>query len=101
MLNKTLGSNFDPLGFDHVALWDAENSWIEMRLRANRTQTVAIPGLDQELTFAAGDELRTEISTKFTVESMTDELWQYGFVVEHAWPDEAHDFALLLARPYC
>lgn len=101
VLDAALGADFDPDAFEHVAVWDAEQRWVEMRLRAVRDQVVHVPGLDEPLRFAAGDELRTEISAKFTVEGMTAELWEAGFVVDEAWtsPDDA--FALLLAHPYC
>ncbi len=101
VLNATIGSDFSATDFEHVAVWDETHSWIEMRLRASGTQRVNIPGLGEPLVIADGDELRTEISTKFTVETMTEELWNSGFVVEQSLPDAAGDFALLLARPYC
>ena len=40
MLNRELGADFDPDAFEHVAVWDAEREWIEMRLRSRRDQTV-------------------------------------------------------------
>ena len=101
VLNATIGSDFSATDFEHVAVWDETHSWIEMRLRASGTQRVNIPGLGEPLVIADGDELRTEISTKFTVEAMTEELWNSGFVVEQSLPDAAGAFALLLARPYC
>ena len=101
VLNGALGSDFDPDAFEHVARWDPEERWIEMRLRALHDQQVVVPGLDAPLAFAAGDELRTEISAKFTLDGMTEELWQCGFVVDDAWVADDDEFALLLARPYC
>jgi L-histidine N-alpha-methyltransferase len=101
VLNRALGSDFDPAAFDHVAVWDADERWIEMRLRARRAHTVSVPGLGRRLRFAAGDELRTEISAKFTLEGMAAELWDCGFVVEQAWVAAGDEFALLLAHPYC
>ncbi len=52
VVNRELGADFDPDAFTHVALWDAENEWIEMRLRARREQTVKIPALDLAVHFA-------------------------------------------------
>jgi L-histidine Nalpha-methyltransferase len=101
VLNRALGSDFDPDGFDHVAVWDADERWIEMRLRARRDQLVVVPGLEGSLRFAAGDELRTEISAKFTLDDMAAELWECGFVVERSWVSAGDEFALLLAHPYC
>lgn len=101
VLNRELGADFEPDAFDHVALWDADQRWIEMRLRARSPQTVTVPGLPEPIRFDTGDGLRTEISAKFTVEGMTEELWTYGFVVDETFVDPAQDFALLLAHPYC
>lgn len=101
VLNEALGSNFDPEAFEHVAVWDAEHRWIEMRLRATGDQEVKVPGLDEPIRFAAGGELRTEISAKFSIEESTAELYDSGFVVERVWTDDDEDFALLLAAPLC
>jgi L-histidine N-alpha-methyltransferase len=101
VLNRELGTDFDPALFEHVALWDAENSWIEMRLRATEPTEVKVPGLTSSVTFATGDDIRTEISAKFTVDAMVDELWSSGFVVERSWIAPGDEFALLLAQPYC
>jgi L-histidine N-alpha-methyltransferase len=101
VLNRELGTDFDPDLFEHVAVWDAESSWIEMRLRATASTEVRVPGLSAPLALSVGDELRTEISAKFTVEGMVKELWSSGFVVETSWIAPGDEFALLLARPYC
>ncbi|WP_306193234.1 L-histidine N(alpha)-methyltransferase, partial [Streptomyces sp. MK5] len=61
VVNRELGADFDPDAFDHVALWDADHEWIEMRLRSRTAQTVKVPALDLAVHFAAGEELRTEV----------------------------------------
>ena len=66
VINRELHANFDPDGFDHVAFFDRHHEWIEMRLRAKRGCTVRIAALDLDVVFAPGEELRTEISAKFT-----------------------------------
>ncbi|MBM9504858.1 L-histidine N(alpha)-methyltransferase [Streptomyces sp. KK5PA1] len=99
VINRELGANFDPEGFDHVALWNTEEERIEMRLRARRAQTVKIPDVDLSVDFAEGEDLRTEISSKFRRESLTAELKEGGFTVRHWWTDSAGRFALLLAVP--
>lgn len=68
VVNRELGADFHPDAFAHVALWDAEHEWIEMRLRSLTEQTVKIPALDLAVDFAEGEELRTEISAKFREE---------------------------------
>jgi dimethylhistidine N-methyltransferase len=99
VLNRELGADFDPGAFDHVALWNTEEERVEMRLRARRAQTVKIPDVDVSVDFAAGEDLRTEISCKFRRESLTAELKDGGFTVRHWWTDDAGRFALLLVVP--
>ena len=98
VLNRELGCAFDVDDFDHVAVWDAEHEWIEMRLRARRAQTVAVPALDLDVDFAAGEEMRTEISAKFRRETVARELEGAGFELAKWWTDANGDFALSLAR---
>lgn len=98
VLNKQLGANFPLEDFRHVALWDAENQWIEMRLEAIRELSVRIDDLDLEITFAAGEQLRTEISAKFTEDGIAAELASAGFGVRKVWTDQDQRFALLCAQ---
>ncbi|MCX5386931.1 L-histidine N(alpha)-methyltransferase [Streptomyces sp. NBC_00083] len=97
VIDRELGADFDPDDFDHVALWNREEEWIEMRLRARREVTVKIRELDLAVSFAAGEELRTEVSAKFREEGVRAELGAAGFVPSHWWTDEAGRFALSLA----
>jgi L-histidine N-alpha-methyltransferase len=99
VLNRELGADFDLDRFDHLAVWDAENRWIEMRLRATHTMTVALPVLDLTVDFAAGEQMRTEISAKFTFDQVRRELGQVGMQVTGLWTDPAGDYLLTLARP--
>ncbi|NHP16817.1 L-histidine N(alpha)-methyltransferase [Rhodococcus sp. IC4_135] len=98
VLNKQLGANFPLEDFRHVALWDAENEWIEMRLEAIRELSVRIDDLDLEITFAAGEQLRTEISAKFTEDGIAAELASAGFGVRKVWTDQDQRFVLLCAQ---
>jgi L-histidine N-alpha-methyltransferase len=100
-LNRELGADFEPDAFDHVAVWDDEAAWIEMRLRASRPMTARLPGLGLEVSFEDGEELRTEISAKFTPERVAGELGDAGLVVQESWTDPAGDFLVTLASPYC
>ena len=94
---RELGADFDPDAFDHVALWDAEREWIEMRLRSRTAQTVKVPALDLAVDFAAGEELRTEVSAKFRKEGVTAELAAAGLDLTHWWTDAQGRFALSLS----
>ncbi|RDI66785.1 L-histidine N(alpha)-methyltransferase [Nocardia pseudobrasiliensis] len=98
VLNSRLRANFEPEAFAHIALWDAENEWIEMRLEATRDMTVTVADLDLTVEFARGEQMRTEISAKFRVDGMTGELAAAGFDTEHVWTDPDNRFALFLAE---
>lgn len=97
VVDRELGADFDPDAFDHVALWNTECEWIEMRLRSRTAQTVKIPALDLAVDFEAGEELRTEVSAKFREEGVRDELASVGLELTHWWTDEEGRFALSLS----
>jgi L-histidine N-alpha-methyltransferase len=99
VVNAELSADFDPDAFEHVALWDAEAEWIEMRLRARSAQTVLVSDVDLVVRFEAGEELRTEISAKFRRAGVERELAAAGFRLEHWWTDAAGRFGLSLAVP--
>jgi L-histidine Nalpha-methyltransferase len=98
VINRELGADFDPAAFEHVALWDARRNWIEMRLRASTAQRVRVPALGLAVEFAAGEELRTEISAKFHPDGVRDELATAGFTLARRWTDEYGRFLVTLAR---
>ncbi|MEU9776502.1 L-histidine N(alpha)-methyltransferase [Streptomyces sp. NPDC047968] len=97
VLARELGSDADPEDFDHVAVWDREQEWIEMRLRARKALTVKIRELDLVVPFEAGEELRTEVSAKFRQEGVRRELAAAGLEPVRWWTDAAGRFALSLA----
>ncbi|MGI8801986.1 MAG: L-histidine N(alpha)-methyltransferase [Solirubrobacteraceae bacterium] len=99
VLNRELDADFDPDRFRHVALFDGRNEWIEMRLQATESHRVAIGVLDLEIEFAEGEELRTEISAKFTRARIEADLAAAGLELADWLTDEDARFALVLARP--
>jgi L-histidine Nalpha-methyltransferase len=99
VINAGLGADFDPQAFEHVAFFDEANSWIEMRLRANGAQAVRIDGAGLELRFADGEEIRTEISTKFTRDAVAAELDAAGLALDDFFTDGAGLFGLAFASP--
>jgi L-histidine Nalpha-methyltransferase len=98
VLNRELGADFDLTAFDHVAFWDAVNSWVDIRLRSLADQTVSIPTLDMEVEFAEAEEMRTEISSKFTREQLEAVYRDAGLELVELWTDPEGLFALSLAR---
>jgi len=99
VINGELGADFNPDAFEHVALFDPQQSWVEMRLRATSEQRVRIAGVDLDVTFAAGEEMRTEISTKFTLDALSRELGAADLQIEAFFTDPSGLFGLTLASP--
>jgi L-histidine N-alpha-methyltransferase len=98
VLNRELQADFDPEDFDHIALFDRENEWIEMRLRARREHTTLVRDLDLPVHFDAGEELRTEISAKFTPARLEADLSAAGLELMRWLTDPEQLFALTLSR---
>ncbi|MGQ0624753.1 MAG: L-histidine N(alpha)-methyltransferase [Sporichthyaceae bacterium] len=100
VLNRELDANFNPGAFEHRAVWDERNEWIEMRLRARAEQRVRIAALELDVHFADGEEIRTEISAKFRREGVRAELATAAMELRHWWTDAAGRFGLSLAAPH-
>jgi L-histidine Nalpha-methyltransferase len=99
VMNRELHADFDETRFVHVAVFEKDASQIEMRLRATEPHTVRVAALGLDVGFAVGEEMRTEVSAKFTREQVVGELRDVGLGVAEWWTDPDGDFALLLARP--
>jgi L-histidine N-alpha-methyltransferase len=98
VLNRELDADFEPEDFEHVALFDSEHEWIEMRLRARREHTTIVRELDLPVHFQEGEEMRTEISAKFTSERIEGDLAAAGLELVRLFTDPEELFALTLAR---
>jgi len=98
VLNRELGAGFDPESFEHVAFWDADNRWVDIRLRSLTEQIVPIRELDMQVHFARNEEIRTEISTKFTRERLERTYADAGLELVEWWTDPEGLYALSLAR---
>jgi len=97
VLNRELDADFPCELFEHVAFFDTEHEWIEMRLRARRACHVRIDALDLDVDFARGEELRTEISAKFTRARVEADYAAAGLELAEWFTDEDGLFALSLA----
>lgn len=98
VLNRRFAGDFDLDAFEHRAFYDPENAWIEMRLRAVRATQVQLRDLDLHLHFAPGEEIRTEISCKFTHERFAAAAAKAGLTVEGWFSDPGALFSLALLR---
>ena len=99
VLNAELGADFDLDAFEHVAVWDPANEWIEMRLRATAEQRARVRDLDLDVHFAAGEEMRTEVSAKFRRAGIEAELAAAGLAMRAWWTDAGERFGLSLSVP--
>src|SRR5207247_2474423 len=93
VLNRRLGATFDVAAFDHVAFYDERRAWIEMRLRANRDTAARVPRARLRLAFRAGDEIRTELSCKYTRRSLLRRLAGSSLAIERWYTDDERSFA--------
>jgi L-histidine Nalpha-methyltransferase len=98
VLNNTLEADFDLDAFEHVARWDADNLWIDIRLRSLRNQVANVRSLDMQVPFAAGEEMRTEISTKFARPGLEGIYAEAGLELTDWFTDPEGLFGLSLAR---
>lgn len=98
VLNRELGADFDLDGFEHVARWDPQNLWVDIRLRSLANQVVNVDSLQMLVPFAAGEEMRTEISTKFARAGLEGIYAEAGLELTDWWTDSEGLFALSLAR---
>ena len=99
VVNRELDADFAPQEFDHLAFFDRQHEWIEMRLRSRQVQTVHVRRLGLRIEFRAGEELRTEISAKFTPARVSSEFEAAGLSLERWYTDPEELFALSLAGP--
>jgi L-histidine N-alpha-methyltransferase len=98
VVNDRLGADFDLTAFEHVAFYDRARAWIEMRVRARRATRVRIPRADVDLALGEGDEIRTEISAKYTRGTLEARLPGSGLRLEQWLTDADELFALALLR---
>jgi len=97
VLNRELDADFVEDRFVHVARFDPDEEWMEMLLRSTSAHEVRVEGLDLDVSFAAGEEMRTEISAKFRRPGVESELAGAGLTVARWWTDPDGDFALSLS----
>ena len=98
VLNRELEADFDVSAFEHAAFFDRKQEWIEMRLRATTPQHVRVGALDLDIDFANREEMRTEISAKFTTQRLRADLAAAGLDLVATFTDPDELFAVSLAR---
>jgi L-histidine N-alpha-methyltransferase len=94
-VNATLGADFEPDDFR----WNDAESRIEMWLRARRDMQVRVKDLDLDVELVEGEEVHTEISSKFTEPTITDRLATAGLRVVRFDTDPRGWFGVVTAVP--
>ncbi|HEY9845199.1 MAG TPA: L-histidine N(alpha)-methyltransferase [Candidatus Caenarcaniphilales bacterium] len=97
-LNRCFTGNFDPAQFAHWAFYNEPQNQIEMHLKSLSAQTVHLAALDFSVTFAAGETILTEISRKFNLNHLQQELQAQNLVPLQVWTDPQHWFGLLICQ---
>ena len=98
VLNRELGANFEVDAFEHIAFWDPILERMDLRLRVDGDHQISIPGAELDIDLRSGEEIQVEVSTKFRLPAITEELENAGFEVRRHWTDAARDTALILSR---
>jgi len=97
-LNRELDADFDPQAFEHRAVWNADESRMEMHLVSRMKQTVWLPGLDLRVNFFERESIHTENSYKYEPGQAEALVATAGFAAEATWTDPQGWFAVCLAR---
>lgn len=98
VLNRKLGTDFEPEAFAHRAFYDRERHRIEMHLVARARQTVELPD-GTEVVFEAGESVRTEVSCKYDRSTMSEMLREAGLEMVEWFVDSGQRYAMALGRP--
>ena len=96
-INHAYAGDADPDAFAHVARWNSRASRIEMHLRARRDIEWNIAGLGVVVPVEAGSTIRTEISCKFTADSVRAMYEDAGLVLADWHEDPRGRYALSVA----
>jgi L-histidine Nalpha-methyltransferase len=98
VINRELGADFDLDAFEHRAYWDPDNLWIDIRLCSLARQIVSVSALDLLVSFDRGEEMRTEISTKFARQGLVGIYAEAGLEMCGWWTDPDGLYGLSMAR---
>jgi dimethylhistidine N-methyltransferase len=84
-INRELDGDFDLEQFEHRASWVPEPARMEIFIRSRKAQHVRAAG--HRFRFAAGEEILTEYSHKYTHESIVALAREAGFARATLWTD--------------
>ena len=96
-INRELGGDFNPEAFDHLSLWNAAHSRMEMHLVSRKDQIVKAAG--HTFAFKSGERVHTENSYKFNVDVFVRLIAEAGWSVRNTWISDAPQVALFCLEP--
>jgi dimethylhistidine N-methyltransferase len=91
-LNREIDATFDPEAFEHRVAWNGSERRLEMGLVSLRTQAPTIAGIG--VAVAAGEEIRTSLAHKYTLDDFASLARIAGWIGRSTWIDVEHDYAL-------
>ncbi|MBF2063797.1 MAG: L-histidine N(alpha)-methyltransferase [Calothrix sp. C42_A2020_038] len=97
-INWLYNGNFDTVQFEHWAFYNETENQIEMHLRSLQQQTVNLSALNLSVNFAHDETIMTEISRKFDIATLNQQLRAHGLVTQKVWTDKNNWFGLLLCQ---
>jgi len=99
-LNREFAADFQLRAFRHVAVYNEAAGRVEIYIESKFAQVVALPGLDMEITFNAGERIHTENSYKYDTDELDALAERTGFNCLQRWTDAAGRFSsnLFVAR---
>ncbi len=97
-LNQRFEGNFDTQSFEHWAFYNDQLHQIEMHLRSLKAHAVRLEALDLTVKFDTDETIMTEISRKFDLGVMQQELQAKGLKPLQVWTDPKQWFGLILCQ---
>jgi L-histidine N-alpha-methyltransferase len=94
VVNSMIGSNFNPLLFEHQAHFNRDLCCIEMYLKAQKGMEVWIPGINSGIFIDSLETIHTESSFKFTLEAITHDIEAAGLKIDQRRTDSSNWFSL-------
>ncbi|AVQ71213.1 histidine N-alpha-methyltransferase [Microcystis aeruginosa NIES-1211] len=97
-LNWRFQADFNLDLFSHQAIYNQDQSQIEMYLICQKTHSVHLKKLDLTVNFQASESILTEISRKFNLETMEKDLESKGLKPLKVFSDTENFFGLILCQ---
>jgi L-histidine N-alpha-methyltransferase len=95
-MNRELMSSIDLDRIRHVAFFNPAMEQMEIYIEFLSDQTITLPTLEQSFSFIRGERIMLEISRKFRLNKVMDNLSAYGLHPLRTYTDEQDWFGLLL-----